>query len=71
MTMFWPISENDREFSVEFFRENSTEYILNRLNEQNHLTYLLRFDADKEKYVNDYFAMQQVLQERGIRKDIK
>jgi len=65
MKLFYPIS-NDREFSVNFFRGKSTEYILDRLDEQNHLTYLLVFDSEREKYVNDYFAMQEVLRERNI-----
>lgn len=66
MEVFGPISENNREFSVDFFRNTSTESIENRLSEQNHLTFYLSV-KDREKYVNDYFAMMQVLQERGLR----
>lgn len=63
MKMFWPISENNIEFSVNFFRNISTESIEDRLDEQNHLMLYLS-NSDREKYVNDYFAMMQVLQER-------
>lgn len=66
MKTFSPISEDNMEFSVDFFRKISTESIENRLSEQNHLTLYLSI-KDREKYVNDYFAMMQVLQERGIK----
>lgn len=59
-----PIS-NDFNFSVDFFRKQSTEFIKNRLEVICEYTLHLPFIADREKYVNDYKASMYVLDERN------